>query len=198
MNSALPIFSKNTYAATHMNNSEQDNWAKLAGQAQRGDAEAYRALLTAIVPVIRRSVRGKLPTPDAADDVVQDILLSIHKALHTYNPARPFLPWLSSIVSFRRADFLRQHYAMHDNVRISLDDPDTPDYLISEEASGSLKDIEEAFDDLPDKQKKVVELMKIKGYSAEEVAQKTGLSVSDVKVSAHRALVKLRDKLSAG
>lgn len=40
--------------------------------------------------------------------------------------------------------------------------------------------------------------MKIKGYSAEEVAQKTGLSVSDVKVSAHRALAKLRDKLLAG
>lgn len=198
MNPPLSISLKNPYAAAHMNNEEQNGWAVLAGKAQKGDADAYRALLTAIVPVIRRSVRGKLPTPDAADDVVQDILLSVHKALHTYNPARPFLPWLSSIVSFRRADFLRQHYAMHDNTRISLDDPDTPNYLISEESSGSLKDIEEAFDDLPDKQKKVVELMKIKGYSAEEVAQKTGLSVSDVKVSAHRALAKLRDKLLAG
>ena len=71
----------------------------------------------------------------------------------------------------------------------------TPDYLVISGHNGSTKDIEDAFDSLPDQQKKVVELMKIKGYSAEEVSQKTGMSVSAVKVSAHRALQKIRDRL---
>ncbi|MFA7275275.1 MAG: sigma-70 family RNA polymerase sigma factor [Pseudobdellovibrionaceae bacterium] len=170
-------------------------WQKLAAQAQAGDQIAYARLLKEIVPLIRRVIGGKLPSPDAADDVVQEVLISIHKALHTYVPGRPFTPWLLSIVRFRKTDFLRQHYAARGNLGVSLDDPDTPDYLISESSDGTMKDIHAAFDTLSDQQKEVVELMKIKGYSAQEVSEKTGLSVSAVKVSAHRAIQKLKGKL---
>ncbi len=167
----------------------------MAAKAQAGDAAAYRALLSDLVPVIRRTVIKSLPNPQNADDVVQEVLISVHKALHTYDPKRPFMPWVQSIISFRKTDYLRAHYAQRENVKVSLDDPDTPDYLVISGHNGSIKDIEDAFDALPDQQKKVVELMKIKGYSAEEVSQKTGMSVSAVKVSAHRALQKIRDRL---
>lgn len=170
-------------------------WRELATQAQKGDAAAYRALLSELVPMIRRTVIKLLPNPQNADDVVQEVLLSVHKALHTYDSRRPFLPWIQSIIQFRKTDYLRQYYAQRDNTKLSLDDPDTPDYLITSGPNGSIKDIEDAFDALPDQQKKVVELMKIKGYSAEEVSRKTGMSVSAVKVSAHRALQKIKDKL---
>lgn len=170
-------------------------WSDLAARAQTGDADAYRKLLSEMVPVIRRTIIRSLPNPQYADDIVQEVLISIHKALHTYDPKRPFMPWVQSIINFRRTDFLRQHYAQHDNTKVSLDDPDTPDYLITHGHDGTIKDIEEAFDSLPDRQKKVVELMKIKGYSAEEVSEKTGMSVSAVKVSAHRALQKIRERL---
>lgn len=170
--------------------------SQLAVKAQKGDASAYRNLLTAIVPLIRRAIIKKLPSADAADDVVQDVLLSVHKALHTYDPVRPFKPWLMSIVAFRKADFLRTHYGIRENTGVSLDDPDTPDYLISDDANGTLKDIHEAFDALSDQQKKVIDLMKIKGYSAQEVSDKTGMSVGAVKVSVHRAVQKLREKLN--
>ena len=196
MKSDLYFPAKSPYAARHMDESNEAQWAVLAGKAQKGDANAYRELLTAIVPVIRRNVVGKLPSRDAADDVVQDILLSVHKALHTYSPNRPFLPWLMSIIHFRRADFLRQHYADRENLRHSLDDPDSPDYLVSEGIpDGTMKDIETAIESLPENQQKVVELMKIKGSSAEEVSQKTGMTVAAVKVSAHRAIAKLRERL---
>ena len=102
---------------------------------------------------------------------------------------------VQAIINFRKTDYLRQHYAQRENMKLSLDDPDTPDYLVISGHNGSTKDIEDAFDALPDQQKKVVELMKIKGYSAEEVSKKTGMSVSAVKVSAHRALQKIRDRL---
>ena len=171
------------------------HWSELAAKAQSGDANAYRLLLSDLVPVIRRSIIKSLPNPQNADDVVQEVLISVHKALHTYDPKRPFMPWVQSIINFRKTDYLRQHYAQHENAKISLDDPDTPDYLVISGHNGSTKDIEEAFDSLPDQQKKVVQLMKIAGYSAEEVSKKTGMSVSAVKVSAHRALQKIREKL---
>jgi RNA polymerase sigma-70 factor (ECF subfamily) len=178
-----------------MNNDDTNHWDKLAAKAQGGDASAYRILLSELVPVIRRIVIKSLPNPQNADDVVQDVLLSVHKALHTYDKRRPFMPWVQSIIHFRKTDYLRQHYAQHDNMKLSLDDPDTPDYLITEGHGGSIKDIEDAFESLPRQQQKVVELMKIRGYSAEEVSQKTGMSVSAVKVSAHRALQKIRERL---
>lgn len=103
------------------------------------------ALLTAIVPVIRRSVRGKLPTPDAADDVVQDILLSVHKALHASNPARPFLPWLSSDIVPPRGFPAAASPCMIIPAYPLI--ARYTNYLISEESLGSLKDIEEAFDE---------------------------------------------------
>lgn len=170
-------------------------WRELATKAQSGDAAAYRSLLSGLVPMIRKMIVKSLPNPQNADDVVQEILMSVHKALHTYDPRRPFLPWIHSIIQFRKTDYLRQYYAQHDNTKVSLDDPDTPDYLITSGPNGTIKDIEDAFEALPDQQKKVVELMKIKGYSAEEVSQKTGMSVSAVKVSAHRALQRIKDKL---
>jgi len=171
------------------------HWREMAAKAQSGDATAYRSLLSELVPVIRRSVIKSLPNPQNADDVVQEVLISVHKALHTYDPKRPFMPWVQSIINFRKTDYLRQHYAQRENMKVSLDDPDTPDYLVISGHNGTIKDVEEAFDSLPDRQKKVVELMKIKGYSAEEVSQKTGMSVSAVKVSAHRALQKIRERL---
>lgn len=170
-------------------------WREMAAKAQKGDSAAYRTLLSDLVPVIRRSVLKSLPNPQHVDDIVQEVLISVHKALHTYDPKRPFMPWVQSIINFRKTDYLRHHYAQHENMKLSLDDPDTPDYLIISGEGGSTKDIEDAFDSLPDQQKQVVALMKIKGYSAEEVSKKTGLSVSAVKVSAHRALQKIRDRL---
>ena len=171
------------------------HWREIAAKAQAGDAAAYRTLLSDLVPVIRRTVIKSLPNPQNADDVVQEVLISVHKALHSYDPKRPFMPWVQSIINFRKTDYLRAHYAQRENVKVSLDDPDTPDYLVISGHNGSTKDIEDAFHSLPDQQKKVVELMKIKGYSAEEVSKKTGMSVSAVKVSAHRALQKIRERL---
>jgi len=170
-------------------------WRELAGKAQKGVVLAYRTLLSDLIPIIRRTIIKSLPNPQNADDVVQDVLLSVHKALHTYDPKRPFMPWVHSIIQFRKTDYLRQHYAQRDNAKISLDDPDTPDYLVISGHNGTTKDVEEAFGALPDQQKKVVELMKIKGYSAEEVSKKTGMSISAVKVSAHRALQKIKERL---
>ena len=69
--------------------------------AQAGDAEAYRRLLRDCLPVIAGMVRAQGVRADAVDDVVQDVLLTIHRARATYDPARPFLPWLRAITQRR-------------------------------------------------------------------------------------------------
>ncbi len=178
------------------NEKQEKRWQALVVKAQSGDAASYQILLTEIVPVIRRVVLRSLPSPDITDDVVQEVLLSVHKALHTYDSERPFTPWLLAIVNFRKTDFLRQHYASRGNRQVPLESVEIPDYLSNSDASSTFRDIENAIGELPEKQKEVVELLKIEGYSTKEVSEKTGLSESAVKVTMHRALQKLKEKLA--
>jgi len=180
-------------------NDRDVQWNVWAAAAQRGDKAAYALLLKDIMPYIRALILPTLANPDWADDVVQEVLISVHKSLKTYDPALSFRPWLGAVIRFRRADFLRRHYSARGDKRTSLDDPafqrqhvtDTP-------LAGEWKDMEAALARLPKKQRKVLELMKIQGLTAQEVANETGMSVSAVKVSVHRSMNKLKDMMEQG
>jgi RNA polymerase sigma-70 factor (ECF subfamily) len=78
--------------------------------AQAGDGESYRVLLTAVTPRIRRIVHARRAVPGAADveDLAQDVLLSVHSAMATYNPSRPFTPWLLAVMRHRLVDAARR------------------------------------------------------------------------------------------
>ncbi len=181
---------------TNRNAGQDEEWNGWAAAAQQGDKRAYAALLKGIAPFIRGMITGGLANADWADDIVQEVLISVHKSLHTWSPDRPFRPWLAAIASFRKADFLRRHYGARGDRKISLDDADFSALPVTDPAhAGELKDIEDALASLPDKQRKVFELMKIKGYSASEVASEMGMTVTAVKVSAHRAAAKLKEAL---
>jgi len=175
---------------------QEDVWAELAVAAQNGDKRAYEALLKDLAPYIKNVIIGSLANSDWADDIVQEVLISVHKSLHTYSGKRPFKPWLGAIINFRRADFLRRHYGARGDKRTSLENPEfTASHVTNPVHAGELKDIEAALAGLPEKQRKVFEMMKIKGHTAKEVANEMGMSVTAVKVSAHRTTKKLKDQL---
>lgn len=75
-----------------------------------GNSVDYAKFLEGITPYLKRIVMRKLGS-NVCDDVVQEILISIHKARHTYDGERPIQPWLSAIIRFRMTDALRNHAA---------------------------------------------------------------------------------------
>jgi len=171
-------------------------WKELAIQAQAGDKRAYTKLLSDILPFIKGRIVGGLANPDWVDDIAQDVLISVHKSLKSYSPDRPFTPWLMAITSFRKTDFLRKHYkrkqvkeSSKENTEIFSDD------VTNSVHAGELKDIEAAISSFPVKQQKIFTMMKVEGYSAKEVAKEMDMSVSAVKVSAHRTTNKLKEML---
>ena len=88
-----------------------DDDAQLAGlmtRAQDGDGAAYERLLRACLPRIAAIARGEGLRGAAVDDAVQETLLTLHRARHTYDPSRPFLPWLRAIARRRAVDGLRR------------------------------------------------------------------------------------------
>lgn len=178
------------------NNQKADLWSEWAAQAQAGDKKSYRRLLAEIAPYIRNYLVGGLANPDWAEDITQEALISVHKALKTYDADKSFKPWMMAIVNFRRTDFLRKHYSGRHDKQTTMDDMDFQKmHVTNPEFAGEYKDVESALDELPDKQRKVFEMIKIQGYSAKEVANEMDMTESAVKVSAHRTMNKLKEKL---
>ncbi|MEM7651233.1 MAG: RNA polymerase sigma factor [Pseudomonadota bacterium] len=181
---------------TNVKPSQGEIWTEYAAKAQDGDKAAYNALLREIAPFIRNFILRSLANPDWANDITQEVLISVHKSLNTYSPDRSFRPWLMAIINFRRTDYLRKHYNSRQNKQTTLDDYDFQSmHVTNPEHAGEYKDIEAALSDLPDAQRKVFEMIKIQGYTAKEVANEMGMSVSAVKVSAHRTMKKLKEIL---
>ena len=91
--------------------SPDEHLARLMARAQQGDSVAYVTLLRAITPRVRQLVRARRGFFGDSDveDVVQEVLLSVHTVRATYDPARPLMPWLSAIVRHRLADAGRRH-----------------------------------------------------------------------------------------
>ncbi|MGB1076706.1 MAG: RNA polymerase sigma factor [Bdellovibrionales bacterium] len=175
---------------------ETDELGKLASLAQSGDKKAYSKLLKECIPYIRSVLNGSLADSDSIEDVTQEVLISVHKALNTYSPDKKFKPWLYSIIQFRKTDYLRKYYSKKENVTTGLENVEfIENYVTDNPHKGEYKDIENALGGLPEKQKDVFVMMKVEGYTAQEVANKTGMSVSAVKVSVHRTMKKLQEEI---
>ena len=84
------------------------DWSILMARAQGGDGEAYRRLLVAIAPYLRSLALRHHRDPGDVEDTVQDVLLTVHAIRHTYDPTRPFGPWLLAIARRRIIDQLRR------------------------------------------------------------------------------------------
>jgi RNA polymerase sigma-70 factor (ECF subfamily) len=176
----------------------QQNWSELAAAAQAGDTKAYNQLLAELVPYLRSVLLPGLADKSAVEDIVQEILISVHKSLKTYTPDRPFKPWLFAIANFRRTDYLRRHYAgqKHNHLPLEAADSIAEPPVTSEGSSDEYKEVQVALESIPQKQRDVFTKLKLEGYTAQEVANQTGMNVSAVKVSAHRTLQKLKTMLS--
>ncbi len=173
--------------------SDAQNWKELAVKAQDGDKRAYSTLLTEILPFIKASIISGLANPDWADDIAQDVLISVHKSLNSYSNDRPFKPWLKAIISFRRTDFLRKHYKIKEiNERGQINAETLSEKVTFQTDLSELSYIEGAILTLPVKQQQIFKMIKVEGYSAKEVAQEMQMSVSAVKVSVHRSVNKLK------
>jgi RNA polymerase sigma-70 factor, ECF subfamily len=134
-----------------------------------------------------------------SEDLVQDILLSLHAVRSTYDPNRPFMPWLLAIIRSRLADGARR-YARQCAREVHVDDPAVTfgDRATNtdHERFAKREALEHAIRSLPPGQRQAIELLKLKELSLKEAAAASGLSVGALKVATHRAMVALRRTLN--
>ena len=190
-------------AATAGRNEQHDRQlSSLMRKAQDGDQAAYASLLREVLPILKRVVQarlGFLPVMDR-EDLVQEILMSVHAARATYDPTRPFKPWLMTITHNRMVDQARRNSRRNAN-EMSVDEypADVADAAAGAAADryGDPEQLRRAIKVLPKGQRSALELLKLREMSLKEASQATGMSISALKVSVHRAIKTLRVSLKS-
>ena len=165
----------------------EERWRTLMIAAQGGDAPAYRRLLAELGTWLRSYYAKRLPAA-MVDDVAQEVLLTVHAKRHTYDPSKPFGPWIAAIARYRWIDRLR---AMKDGLTDELEEemaaPDTG------EAAHSAYTLDALLSRLKPAQANAIRLVKIEGMSVKEAAERLGQTIALVKVNIHRGLRQLSE-----
>ncbi|MGH6633133.1 MAG: sigma-70 family RNA polymerase sigma factor, partial [Sphingopyxis sp.] len=151
---------------------KEQTWGDLLAAAQRGDSDAYRRFLIAVTPFIRALARRRVHADDAAEDVVQETLLTVHRVRHTYEPGRPVEPWLAAIAGRRSIDALRRSSRtgareVHDPASYETFAEPAANIVEagSSEPGESARTLARLMAELPPRQKEALELTKLKELS---------------------------------
>ncbi len=174
---------------------DERRWSELMASAQSGNQQDYRQLLQELGNAIAAYLRARFGNFNALEDCVQESLIAIHDARHTYEPARLFRPWLFAIVRHKTIDFFRRKQA-YDTM---LNQHRHPAASHNNTQPGADTDISSAqlLALLPVQHREALLLTKLQGFSISEAASQLNISESAMKVRIHRALQKARKLLEA-
>jgi RNA polymerase sigma-70 factor, ECF subfamily len=176
------------------------DWSRLMARAQDGDRQAYGALLQDITPYLRSIAVRCFKQQSDVEDAVQDVLLTVHAVRQTYDPARPFGPWLVAIANRRIIDRLRRETrSKAREIALSAEHETFSDPASNLEWQDRLAtaELNEALEKLSPEQRQAVTLLKLNELSLKEAATASGRSVASLKVATHRAIKRLRELLKA-
>jgi len=172
----------------------------LMRKALSGDKASYNALLRGITPVVRGFLYKRMAVAADVEDVLQEILISVHRSLHTHDGRRAALPWVMAIAHYRLTDYLRRQYRImarekvdYDSIASQLADPNSDVTFLGSENEL----LHNALAALPERQRDIVTRLKLEGNSVKEVAKLLDMSESAVKVAAHRAYKLLKQNMQA-
>lgn len=156
--------------------------------ALAGDAVCYRAFLAALAPHLRAYFRRRLTHwPDDVEDLVQEALLAVHASRHTWQPQQPLTAWVHTIARYKLVDLLRaksRREALHE----PFDDEMQLFAHADHDAALARRDLARALAALPDRQRRLLELVKLQGATSAEAARAMGMTEGAVKVGVHRGV----------
>jgi RNA polymerase sigma-70 factor (ECF subfamily) len=174
----------------------EQRWAEAMCGERRGDALAYERMLKEVAAALRRSLAPRLVRlglgSHEAEDLVQEILIGVHGKRDTWDPARPFLPWLHAIARYKLIDFMRR-CRRDTRWRVDLPDEDWLEMIESpiHEANCSTWEVDRRLAVLPAGQRKIVRAIAVEGASVRKVAQGLAISEGAVRMTLHRAIGRL-------
>jgi RNA polymerase sigma-70 factor (ECF subfamily) len=166
----------------------QENWQELKNliiRSQNGDKEAYRQFLQHLYPWVESKVKSKVFNKHDCSDVTQNIMLSLHKALATFNEAYDLAPWVNIICKRRIVDYIRRTSRNQELFELSGDEGAT-NYMGAANIE-SIREQYELLSNLPDKLLQPILLTKILGHSTTEAAEILNIKENALRTRLSRA-----------
>ncbi len=161
---------------------------------------SLEAFETRVLPAKNKLYRFALRLmgdPEEAKDIVQDVMIKVWKKRDTLNTLNNTEAWCMQITKNMCFDKLKSKayqtsVSMPDNLQVT-DNRETPE--VKTEKSDSMKQIHQFISALPDKQKLVIQLRDIEGFSYKEISDTLQLDLNQVKVNLFRARKAVRENL---
>lgn len=171
---------------------DEQRWRQLMIASLQGEKPPYEQLLEEVSDVLDSYLRLKFGQLDVIEDCVQECLIAIHQARHTYNPKRAFRPWMFTIAKHRAIDILRQR-----NSRIkSLESTDTINISPADiDNLNSVIDGLRILESLKMSHREAIVLTKYAGMTTLEAAKWVGISESAIKSRLRKGLQIMRKQL---
>ncbi len=173
-------------------------------KTQRGELGAFEELVRRYEKMVYSLAFQMLNNHDDADDVLQDAFIKVYKSLVNLKNPSAFLTWLHRIVVNLSIDFARKK-----NRRIELSEettedmeeelplaaiwPANPETIYKDKELMNL--IQEAVMELPPRQRAVIILHEVKGYTKKEIGRILKCPQGTVRSNLHYAREKLKKKL---
>lgn len=166
-------------------------WSRLMASAQQGDENDYRQLLEELSGAIYGFLLRRIGATHFTEDCVQECLVAVHCARHSYDPVRPFRPWLFTIVRHKAIDVLRRQGSYDRAIQRHREEMQV-DALVRESDAETQVTQGRLLQMLGPGQREAITLTKLMGLSNAEAAEVMQISESAIKVRVHRGIGRLR------
>ena len=162
-----------------------------------GDDGVFAEIYDGIGPRVYGFLLRKTRDREIAEDVLQQTMLHIHRGRGSFEPGAHVLPWAIAIANRLAVNAHRRRRkealsTTDKEVDATSLDPDAEAYAVAAETA---RKIRAELDKLPENQRVAFELIKQEGLPVAQAAAVLGISVSAVKLRAHRAYEALRKML---
>jgi len=176
--------------------SEADDRA-LVGAIARGEREAFAALYDRYAPLLLGAAHRVLGSRRDAEDLLHDVFLEVWHKAAGYDAARGSVrSWLFVRVRSRAIDRARSLAVARRHGMAPAAEPDAAEAALVARAEAA--SVREALRELPEPQRRLVELAFFEGLSCAELAERCALPVGTVKSRLARAMGRLREQLRPG
>jgi RNA polymerase sigma-70 factor (ECF subfamily) len=163
--------------------------------SQNGIKESYDLFLRSVIPYLRKYVAAMTHGGISQEDAVQEILFTIHRALHTYLYPNPALPWVKAIARNKVIDIFRA--SIKDRVLDSAEKLEESQSILfgkEQNFADNFADLKYFLGTLSAEERQLLHLVKIEGYTFSQIAEQYQEDEGALKVRVHRIVKKLRER----
>lgn len=175
-----------------------DYYNELAIRATTDEA-AFEELYEHFFPRVYNFIYARLKNSSDADDVTSTTFLKMNENLDSYDPAKAaFSTWLFRIASNALIDHTRQAEKNYETEWDEFFDPAAPEYDTPEVkmmSSETNRELLMALDKLNERERRIIELKFWGDMDTRSIAEILDMKESNVRVTLHRTLAKLKNIL---